>query len=473
MKKAWIWILIPVLCVLILAGALFMIQYRSYGLSLYLQGEPLIAVQIGDTFQDPGAVAESYDWLRGERMAAVSCLGTVDTAKEGIYTLTYESEFHGIVRRETRQVYVVESLDPVITLHYEPDAYTLPGSEYQEEGYTATDWYDGDITHLVQRTEEEGKVTYTVTSSSGRTATVERTIFYDDPIAPELILTEGESVTIGAGQPFTDPGFTATDNVDGDLTDQVQVSGQVDIFSTGDYELTYTVTDSWGNTTTVVRTVTVDVTMKNPSVSTGKVIYLTFDDGPSNYTGELLDILAKYDVKATFFVVNTGNIAITSRMAAEGHTVAIHSATHNYSYIYSSEENYYADLYKMQNIIAEHTGQLSYLIRFPGGSSNTVSRRYNKGIMTRLTQSVKENGFKYFDWNVDSNDAGGASTADEVFRNVVNGVSGRKTAIVLQHDTQKFSIDAVERIIIWGLANGYTFLPLTSGSPSCAHGVAN
>lgn len=473
MKKTWIWILIPVLCLLLLAGAIFMIQYRSYGLSLQLQGEPVMAVEIGDPFQDPGATAESYDWLRGERIAAVSCQGTVDTEKEGIYTLTYEAEFHGILRRETRQVHVVESLAPVITLHFEPDAYTLPGQEYVEEGYTATDWYDGDITHLVQRTEEDGKIIYSVTSSSGRTTTVERAIFYNDPIAPELVLAEGETITIGAGQPFHDPGFTATDNVDGDLTDKVQVSGQVDIYSTGDYELTYTVTDAWGNTTTVVRTVTVDVTMKNPSVSTGKVIYLTFDDGPSDYTDELLDILAKYNVKATFFVVNTGAIAITGRMAAEGHTVAIHSATHNYSYIYANEDNYYADLHKMQSIIEQYTGQTSYLVRFPGGSSNTVSRRYNKGIMSRLTVSLKENGYKYFDWNVDSNDAGGASTSDEVFRNVVNGISGKKTAIVLQHDTQLFSVNAVERIIIWGLANGYTFLPLTSGSPTCAHGLAN
>ena len=473
MRKRWLWILIPVLCLLILAGALFMIQYNSYGLSLYLQGEALMAVEIGDSFEDPGAKAESYDWLRGELSAPVSCQGTVDTAKAGVYTLTYEAEFHGIVRTESRQVHVVESLAPVITLHYDPDAYTLPGDTYAEEGYTATHWLDGDITHLVQRTEQDDKILYAVTSSTGFTATAERAIFYNDPIAPELTLNEGETITISAGQQFVEPGFTATDNVDGDLTAQVQVSGQVDIYSTGDYQLTYTVTDAWGNTTTATRTVTVDVATKNPSVSTGKVIYLTFDDGPSNYTDELLDILAKYDVKATFFVVNTGAIAITSRMAAEGHTVAIHSATHNYSYIYANEDNYYADLYKMQGIIAEYTGITSYLVRFPGGSSNTVSRRYNKGIMTRLTQSLKDNGYKYFDWNVDSNDAGGASTSDEVFRNVVNGVSGRKTAIVLQHDTQLFSVNAVERIIIWGLANGYTFLPLDSGSPTCAHGVAN
>ena len=82
-------------------------------------------------------------------------------------------------------------------------------------------------------------------------------------------------------------------------------------------------------------------------------------------------------------------------------------------------------------------------------------------------------GFQYFDWNVDSRDAGGASSSDEVFYNVINGISKHQTSIVLQHDTTAFSVNAVERIIVWGLANGYTFLPLTPGSPGCHHGVRN
>lgn len=477
MNKKWIWVLVLGLCVVILAGALFIIQAKSYHLFMTMQGERVMAVEVGQDFTDPGATAESYDFLRGYRNVSVTCQGTVDTLQVGVYELTYTAELKGILsnsqRREHREVHVVESLDPVITLHADPDTYTLPGSQYQEEGYTATDWYDGDITHLVQRTEYEDKIVYSVTSSSGRSATAERPVVYNDPIAPELVLTDGDAITISAGTVFQDPGFTATDNLDGDLTGQVQVSGEIDPYTTGEYTLTYTVTDSWGNTATAVRNVTVEFTLTNPTVSTGKVIYLTFDDGPSNYTGELLDILAKYNVKATFFVVNTGAIAITGRMVAEGHSVGIHSATHNFSYIYSSEESYYADLYYMQSIIAEHTGQTTYLLRFPGGSSNSISKQYNTGIMTRLSQSVRERGFQYFDWNVDSDDAGCATTAEEVYNNVVAGVTGRKTAIVLQHDTKDFSVAAVERIIMWGLMNGYTFLPLTAGSPSCSHVIVN
>ena len=114
------------------------------------------------------------------------------------------------------------------------------------------------------------------------------------------------------------------------------------------------------------------------------------------------------------------------------------------------------------------------MLRFPGGSSNTVSR-FNKGIMTRLTQAVTEKGFIYADWNVDSDDAGKTRTPDGVFWNVVNGVSKNEKAfsVVLQHDVKGYSVDAVENIIRWGLANGYTFLPMDAYTPECHHRIRN
>ena len=93
--------------------------------------------------------------------------------------------------------------------------------------------------------------------------------------------------------------------------------------------------------------------------------------------------------------------------------------------------------------------------------------------MTRLTKRLEQDGYQYFDWNVDSNDAGGAKSAEEVFNNVTKGVSARTNSVVLQHDTQDFSVDAVERIIAWGLCNGYTFKALDKDSPTCHHGVNN
>ena len=363
---------------------------------------------------------------------------------------------------------------PVITLTGETDVTILPTEAYQEAGFTAADNYDGDLTSQVKREEIDGKIVYTVTDSSGNTVSAERTITVNDPVPPVLELKGDDYITIGIGGSFEEPGFTAADNCDGDLTAAVQVTGGVDYYQAGSYTLTYTVTDSFQNTASVTRTIRVlplsaaDVGEKN-----GKVIYLTFDDGPGLYTEKLLDILAKYDVKVSFFVVNTGRISVITRAAQEGHTVAMHTATHSFSQVYANEDAYFADLYKMQSIIEQYTGQKSMLLRFPGGSSNTISKDYSKGIMTRLAAAVTERGFTYFDWNVDSSDAGGAKTADEVFNNVIKAIGNKEYSVVLQHDMKSYSVDAVEKIIVWGLKNGYTFLPLDANSPTCHHGINN
>lgn len=203
-----------------------------------------------------------------------------------------------------------------------------------------------------------------------------------------------------------------------------------------------------------------------------KVIYLTFDDGPGKNTRKLLDILKKYDVKATFFLINSDYAYLIDDISAEGHAVGIHSASHKYRQIYSSCDAYFKDLYKMQQVIKDYSGKTTMLLRFPGGSSNTVSS-FNPGIMTKLTKAVTEQGFAYFDWNVDSGDAGSASSTTEVYNNVTKGIKNKDVAVVLQHDTQGFSVDAVEQIIEWGKKNGYTFLPLDETSPQCHHDVSN
>jgi peptidoglycan/xylan/chitin deacetylase (PgdA/CDA1 family) len=130
------------------------------------------------------------------------------------------------------------------------------------------------------------------------------------------------------------------------------------------------------------------------------------------------------------------------------------------------------DLYAIQNRVKDITGYTSHLMRFPGGSSNTVSKSYSRGIMSRLVKRVANEGFSYFDWNVSSGDAGGASTSDAVYNNVVNSLKEGES-IVLQHDTKKFSIDAVERIINYANENGYTFSTLTESSFGAHHGVNN
>lgn len=206
-----------------------------------------------------------------------------------------------------------------------------------------------------------------------------------------------------------------------------------------------------------------------------KIIYLTFDDGPGTYTGQLLDIMKRYDVKATFFLVNTGvdMDTLLQRMVEEGHSLGIHSYSHDFKTIYSSDEAFMEDLYAMQRTIFEKCGVLTNLLRFPGGGSNTVSRRYCYGIMSRITKRVGEEGFVYFDWNVDSGDAYGCPDPDVIYQKVICGIKGKDRAVVLQHDVNGCSVKTVERIILWGQKNGYVFRALTEQSPGCRHRVQN
>lgn len=491
-------------------------QRNEFSLELTMNGPEEITIEYGGTYEEPGATAvfSGTDYPEEPKDVAVNVEGTVDVTKVGTYYVDYSARHTDkyamrdiiVTDYARRTVHVVDTEVPVITLVADPDVYTIPGQIYQEEGFTATDNYDGDITHLVVRTETEEAVTYRVTDSSGNTTEIQRVIVYHDPIPPELTLKGSATITLEVGDAYKEPGYTATDNCDGDITSWVTVTGNVNVKKAGTYTLEYSVKDSYDNTDSAKRTVKVvepeteppTVKPTNPSTPTnpkptnpkptepkdpgdGKVdppnpvggtIYLTFDDGPGRHTGRLLDILAKYNVKASFFVVNTGYYSTLTRMANEGHTVAIHTATHNFKEIYASEEAYFADLEKMQSIITTYTGKKPMLLRFPGGSSNTVSR-FNPGIMTRLTKLVEEKGYTYFDWNVDCNDAGGTTTSTGVYNNVVKAVATRKNSVVLMHDIKGYTVDAIEDIIVWGLENGYTFKALTASSPTCHHGINN
>lgn len=206
----------------------------------------------------------------------------------------------------------------------------------------------------------------------------------------------------------------------------------------------------------------------------GKVVYLTFDDGPSIYTNDILNTLDKYNVKATFFVTCSGDInGLAKKILDKGHTLALHTCTHKYSNIYSSEDAYFNDLNEISMRVENTTGYKSKYIRFPGGSSNTVSR-FNRGIMTRLTKKVQENGYKYYDWNIDSNDAAGANK-NQVYSNVIGALknSNRTTNMVLMHDTKSSTKDALDNIIKDALDMGYTFSNINDYTSEIHHGVNN
>lgn len=494
-KRRPIWpyyLIAALLLALILTAVGFFAVHKinDYQVELTLSGDEKITVEYGDSYTEPGASAVGFGSLlkRKPQKLEVTIEGKVDAAKLGEYTISYSAAFEDASARKTRTVTVVDTKAPEILLVSDPEHYTLPGQDYQEEGFTATDNYDGDLTAKVQREEREGKVIYTVADSSGNKTTVVREILYKDPEAPKLTLKGESTIMLTKGDAWKEPGYTATDNVDGEISSLVKITGTVDTTKPGTYELTYEVTDRAGNQTKVQRKVIVKAPAEPPKEENpgnndipnsnqgeGKVIYLTFDDGPGVHTPRLLDVLAKYDVKATFFVCQTYRLEYLDDIANAGHSLALHSKTHEYDKIYASEEAFFEDLYAIQELVYQHTGIKSYLMRFPGGSSNSISKNICPGIMTRLTQAVQEKGFAYFDWNVDSKDAGGAKDAATVARNVIKGISGSKRTnhVVLQHDIHGYSVDAVEQIIQWGLANGYTFKALDTNSPACHHNVNN
>ena len=480
-RRVLFWIAVSLAALVLIAGiaAVAVQLINEYTLEMYLCGDSEITLGYGERYNDPGIdIVFRGTILQKEGViphdTEFFCENPVDNETVGTYKIVYTAKFRKWTASQTRTVHIVDTIAPVITLNSVEGHYTLHGEAYDEEGFTAVDGYDGDITDRVTVAEKDGIVTYTVEDSSGNQTSVQREIYYYDPVPPELKLVGNAVVYLIYGVSYKEPGYSATDNIEGDITDKVTVSGSVDSYSPGNYTLTYTVSDEYENVVSLTRTVVVRPKPYTPPTVTpdGRVIYLTFDDGPGVYTDQLLAVLAKYNVKVTFFVVDNGRYGDLKKIAAAGHSIGIHTISHDYKKIYANEDAFFAEVYALQDIIYKQTGVTTTLLRFPGGSSNTVSK-FNPGIMSRLTVAVQNAGFQYFDWDVDSCDAGGAKTAQEVFEKVVNGCSRRRVSIVLQHDIKGFSVEAVEKIIIWGIENGYRFLPLDSTSPGAHHGVNN
>lgn len=201
------------------------------------------------------------------------------------------------------------------------------------------------------------------------------------------------------------------------------------------------------------------------SVATSGICYLTFDDGPSGNTLKILDILDAYGIKGTFFVIGTANTSYMPQITNRGHAIGLHSTTHSYSAIYKDINSYLADVKQISDIVYNATGVRSNIIRFPGGSSNTVSAKYCKGIMSDLTVRMPSLGYSYFDWNISSGDANAARVpAATIVSNVLNGARGKNSICVLMHDTgaKTTTVDALPDIIEGLDAMGFRFAPITA-----------
>ena len=391
----------------------------------------------------------------------VTSLGTVDTNKIGTYEITYTAKNKQI----KKIISVLDTEKPVITIKDE-EIIACPNTSDINISYTVSDNYTQDL--KVNKIIKDNNLILEATDSSGNKTTLIKEINFLDNEKPKINLKGDKTIYLIKGEKYKEPGYEATDNCIKNMTEKVKVTNNININKVGKYEINYEVSDGFNKT--VVNRI-VYVYEKKPDISIGdKVIYLTFDDGPSVYTKELLNILKEYNVKATFFVTGNGNREYIKKAYDEGHSIGIHTYSHVYKNVYASEEAYFNDLEKVQKIIKEQTGEESRLVRFPGGSSNTVSR-FNKGIMTRLSKELERRGYKYFDWNVSSSDTV-KSNSDDIANTVIRRLK-KGNNVVLQHDTKYYSVKAVRKIIEYGLANGYTFAKLDVTSPTVHHGINN
>lgn len=203
-------------------------------------------------------------------------------------------------------------------------------------------------------------------------------------------------------------------------------------------------------------------------------VYLTFDDGPSVYTNEILDILKKYQVKATFFVLgreDKESLKAYRRIVKEGHTLGMHSYSHDYEKIYDSLDAFSRDFMKLRLLLYETTGVMPMIYRFPGGSSNHVSRLP----METFIQFLNEQGITYCDWNAANGDAlGTLLTARELTENVMESISGKSNAIVLMHDAPAYhsTVEALPDIIEELKAKKAGLLPFTEKDVPVQHIVS-
>lgn len=286
--------------------------------------------------------------------------------------------------------------------------------------------------------------------------------------AGQIVLRGGSEIDWPCGIPFTDPGWQAQDALGEDCTGSVETEGELCVWKIGSYTLCYSFEDSTGQRVEEERLVNIIPAELPEPVEREKLIYLSFDDGPCEYTDRVLELLEKYNAKATFFVVGSSPEEYHDRIEkinALGHQVGIHALNHDYSTLYSTEEYFFEDFMQMQSFIYKHTGSYATICRFPGGSEtayNFLGRRTEGGFEV-IKQRLADMGVRYYDWNVKIEGEGRGG--DDLYYSFVRQVSENSTPVCLQHDTRLYSVNTLERLLQWGTENGYTFAAIDTSTP--------
>lgn len=375
-------------------------------------------------------------------------------------------------------LYVVLTLLTSIRIEVKEEQYVSIGEQYStEESFNAT-WFGVDVTKWVEisgleeiDTQQEGNFELNYFIKFFPYVNAQSIVYVKDLTAPVIVLMGSQEMELDYIDDYEEPGYFVVDNVDKDLNDKVNITIEKEEVSDNMFNVIYTVKDTAGNEGEVIRKLYVHNYVG--------VVYLTFDDGPSYLTPQFLDVLDEKGVNATFFVIGneiSGREDILVREYESGNTIGLHGYSHVYEEIYTDIDSLMNNFYRVQQYVEEITGQVSKILRFPGGTSNTVSRNYCNGIMTLAVDRVTTEGFVYYDWNIDSNDAGSSvNSSEEIYQNVISAIQPGRENVVLMHDASNHeaTLEALPRIIDWLKENNYSIKPITTTTTPVQHGALN
>lgn len=465
MKKMWV----GILSILLLTGI---------GIMVYIANLPLIeftsktiTTEINEEF-NPSNIIEKV--RKGTIDDVIIDDSSLNLGHLGTYTITYS------IHDESYEidVTVVDTIAPTFdTIDSDTDeTFALNAEDLVENVVDATQTTikfkeeysfdtEGDYEFIIVVTDE----------ANNSTEKPVKVKIYKDDEAP--VIKGDKEITKYQGATF-DPmeSMSITDNRDANAKLEV-ISNNVDMKKVGTYKVEYEAKDRSGNKSTFTKTVTVKEKIVDKDYYSGQnIVYLTFDDGPSYNTGKILKILDQYNVKATFFVAGYSSThrQYIKQAYDAGHTIALHTYSHEYSDVYKSVDAYFNDLDKISKVVEDLTGYKSPYIRFPGGSSNTISRNYCSGIMSTLVQEVRARGYQYYDWNISSADASGSNVStSKIINSSTSAASGE--LMILFHDTygKDTTAAALPSIIEYYLNRGFTFKAIDESTPGFHHGVNN
>lgn len=455
-----------------IALILFVVLIPIAGGYTYFKLNPIVLKHkvINQEMKENLDLMSNVRFVVGGKASEVKTEGDVDANKEGKYVIYYTYGKHKV----KAEVDVKDTKAPELKMK---ESFTTDLSqEIKPEDFveSVTDATDVKLEFVGQDSwTKKGKyqVTVSATDAGGHKTEGKSTlILEEDTTGPTIEGADDKEVLQGDTMDFEE-GVTVKDDIDPNPTLEIQ-SDSVDFATPGTYTATYIAKDRSGNETKVERKITVK---ENPDWSE-KVVYLTFDDGPSTNTGKILDILKEKGAKGTFFVTgnNQEHDDMIKRAFDEGNSIGLHTFSHDYAKVYASEDAYFQDLQQVSDLVEKITGQKSMILRFPGGSSNTVSAKYVQGLMTQLTKDVRAKGYQYFDWNCDSTDASGNNVPVSTL--VSNATSCSADHVnILMHDTdaKDTTVQALPQIIDYYKSQGYTFKGLTVDSVAAHHGVNN